>query len=384
MAVAADPTGLNGADSRWLAGERAALHRVATVAAREGPPHELFAEVTAAVGLLLRAEVAALWHYAGGGQATLLGTWGDLGRALAVGSRWTLDGDSVTALVHQTMRPARLDTYASAPGAIAAELREHGVRSAVGSPIFVSGSLWGVVGAAAKQHRMPADAESRIGEFTQLVAAAIANAQARSDLAASQARIIAAADEERRRVVRDLHDGAQQRLVHTVVTLQLARRALTRDLEQARTLVAEAQHHAQTAADELRELALGILPSILTGGGLRPAVTSLCSRMSIPVDADVLAARLPPAVEAAAYFIVAEGLTNIVKHSEAERAIVTVHPKDGALHVTIRDDGVGGARRDGGGLSGIRDRVAPLGGQIHLHSPPGCGTLLTVEIPLTG
>jgi signal transduction histidine kinase len=229
---------------------------------------------------------------------------------------------------------------------------------------------------------MRADAPSRIAKFTELVAAAIANIQVRSDLAASRARIVAAADEERRRVARDLHDGAQQRVVHTIVTLKLALRALEHEPPGASLLLEEALNHAETAIDELRALAHGILPSVLTHGGLEPGVRALASRMSIPVEIDVAADRLPGAVEATAYFIVAEALTNVVKHADAEHAWVTARTEPGSLQVEVRDDGIGGARTNGTGLVGLKDRLAALDGSLYVDSPSAGGTRIAASIPI--
>jgi signal transduction histidine kinase len=203
------------------------------------------------------------------------------------------------------------------------------------------------------------------------------------ELAASRARIAAAADEERRRVVRDLHDGAQQRLVHTVVTLKLAHRSLQDEKEDLPALLTEALDQAQQATNELRELAHGILPDVLTNGGLRAGVDALTRRMSVPVETAVSVGRLPAAVEATAYFVIAEALTNVAKHARAGHAAVTSRVADGALVVQVRDDGVGGARPDGSGLLGLRDRLAVLDGQLRVESPAHGGTLVAAEIPLS-
>jgi len=204
----------------------------------------------------------------------------------------------------------------------------------------------------------------------------------RSDLAASRERIVAAADDERRRVVRDLHDGAQQRLVHTVITLKLARRALQQEEETAPELVAEALGHAEAATAELRELAQGILPSILTRGGLRAAVEALATRAPVRVEIDVSVGRLPASVEATAYFVVAEALTNVAKHALAECAAVVARLADGQLYVEVRDDGAGGAHSDGSGLVGLRDRLAVLHGRLRVESPADGGTLVAAAIPV--
>jgi signal transduction histidine kinase len=231
---------------------------------------------------------------------------------------------------------------------------------------------------------MPEGTEAWIEAFAELVATAIANIQARSDLAASRARIVAATDEERRRVVRDLHDGAQQRLVHTVITLKLALQALEGERQTAPGLITEALDQAERATVELRELAHGILPSVLTHGGLRAGVEALASRMPVAVENDVSVGRLPAAVEATAYFVVAEALTNVAKHARVKRAAVMARFEDGTLQIQVRDDGVGGARPDGSGLLGLRDRLAALDGRLRVESPLDGGTLIAADVPVAG
>jgi signal transduction histidine kinase len=277
-----------------------------------------------------------------------------------------------------------VDDWNEFSGPLAEYVRDvAGVTSSVGSPVIVEGRLWGALAVHSTQEEpVPVGAELRLGQFTELVATAISNTQARSDLAASRARIVAATDEERRRVVRDLHDGAQQRLVHTVVKLKMASRALQHDSDQASRLMEEALQHAKEATDELRELSHGILPSVLTQGGLRAGVSALASRMSLPVETGVSADRLPPTIEATAYFIVAEALTNVAKHSHATHAVVTARTGNGTLHIQVRDDGVGGATAAGAGLVGLADRVAALDGSFRLESPADEGTLVAADIPL--
>jgi signal transduction histidine kinase len=365
-----------------LADEQAALRRVATLVARGSSPAEVFAKVAEEVGRLMGVESAWMQCYEPDGNATVVAMWGQLADAFPVGTHLDLEGENVAAIVRDTRRPARIDDYSHLTSPMGSHARESGVRTAVGSPIVVDGEMWGSMTAVTiREEPLPADAESRIGEFTALVATAISNVQARSELAASRARIIAATDEERRRVVRDLHDGAQQRLVHTVVTLKLARRALEGE-GAAPGLVTEALKHAEEATGELRELAHGILPSVLTLGGLRAGVVALASRMPVPVDIGISVERLPSAVEATAYFIVAEALTNVAKHAHARHAQVTARVTDGALQVQIRDDGVGGARPDGGGLLGLADRLGVLDGSLRVDSPCDGGTLIAADIPL--
>ena len=371
------------ADVQRLADEQAALRRVATLVARERPPAEVFAAVAEEVGRLLPVENTAMLRYEEDGSATFVASWGALGDVLVAGTQMPVEGENVTVLVRRTERPARIDDYATASGSLGDHMRKLGVTAAVGCPIIVDGGLWGTMVAAQRRPEpLPADTELRVSKFTELIATAISNVEARSDLAASRARIAAAADEERRRVVRDLHDGAQQRMIHTVVTMKLAREALENDPEAAPPLLDEALDHGEQAVAELRELAHGILPAVLTRGGLRPGVEALASRVPLPVSLDVPLERLPPAVEATAYFVFAEALTNVAKHARATHVSVTARVARDVLDVSVRDDGVGGARLLGTGLLGLRDRLAAHDGRLRVESPVEGGTLVTASIPL--
>jgi signal transduction histidine kinase len=231
--------------------------------------------------------------------------------------------------------------------------------------------------------RLPPGIEDRLAAFAELVATAIANAQSRADLEASRARLVTEADAARRRVVRDLHDGAQQRLVHTVITLELAQRALRRDDHDVEPLIAEALEHSQQANAELRELAHGILPADLVRGGLQGGVDAFVERLGLAVEVDLPPERFPAEIEASAYFIVAEALTNIVKHARAESAAVSASVQDGRLQLEVRDDGIGGADPGGRGLVGLNDRVTALRGRLSVHSPAGGGTVLTATLPVS-
>jgi signal transduction histidine kinase len=368
-----------------LADEQAALRRVATLVVRGVPSSELFGAVTEEVGMLLEADLAGMIRYEPDATVSPVATWAAVGEHPPVPDRWSTEEGDPTTMIAKTRRAARVDDWTDVPGPISAFVRELGINSSVGSPILVEGRLWGALAIHSRQPQpLPADTESRLQNFTELVATAISNIQARSDVAASRARIVAATDAERRRVVRDLHDGAQQRLVHTILTLKLARRALHDADDTAPALVTEALDHAEQATAELRELAQGILPAALTRGGLRAGVDVLASRMPVPVDNGVSVGRLPITVEATAYFVVAEALTNVAKHARARRASVTALADDGALRVQIRDDGIGGARAGGSGLLGLADRLAALDGRLRVESPPDGGTLVTADIPLHG
>jgi signal transduction histidine kinase len=365
-----------------LGEEQAALRRVATLVARVAPNSEVFQAVTREVGLQCDADLARMERFEPDGTVTAIAAWSRSAETkLVVGTRFALEGTSIASEVLETGRPARVDTFVGTSGPIAREAQALGVRSSVGCPIVVGGRTWGVIAASTRREApFPPHIESRIGEFTELVATAVANAQARADLVASRARLLTAGDEARRRVVRDLHDGAQQRLVQTIVTLKLAQGEA--DDEAARALVGEALDLAEQGNTELRELAHGILPGALARGGLAAGVGALVSRVRLPVSVDVPEGRFAPEIEANAYFVVAEALTNVAKHSGAEHADVTARVDDSVLHVDVRDDGAGGARPDGSGLLGLGDRVAALGGRLRIESPPGGGTRIAATLPL--
>jgi PAS domain S-box-containing protein len=364
---------------RRLATEQAALRRVATAVAAELDPSKLFGLVTEEVGRLMEAQSANMIRYDVAGLATVVGGWNEGGvRSVPVGATVRVDGDTAAARVLRTGGPARVDTYEDQEGELAETLRGLGFRSAVAAPIVLAGRLWGaVILSSVDPQPFPDGAEQRIADFAELVAQALANAEARAEVAASRARIVQAGDAERRRLERNLHDGAQQRLVSLSLTLRLAARRLGNDPE----LLRAGEELAQ-ALQELRELARGIHPAVLTEYGLEPAVEALATRSPFPVDLDIaLDDRLPPPVEAAAYYVIAEALTNVAKYARASGARVHVSRDDGRASVEVRDDGVGGAQETGTGLRGLADRVEALGGGLWLHSPPGEGTTLLAEIP---
>jgi signal transduction histidine kinase len=371
-------------DAERLAEEQAALRRVATLVAEGASPSAVLDAVAGEMEDLLDADQVALNRFEPGEEILVLAHRGlDVART-PVGSRVSTSGENVTAIVRRTGRPARMENYDSAEGALAELARATGLRSSVSAPITVEGRLWGLITVSWKSRESPrADSEQRMIRFAQLLGTAIANADGRDQLTASRARLLAAGDEARRRVVRDLHDGAQQRLVHTIITLKLAQRALRAGDENLESLVAEALDQAQQGNAELRELAHGILPSTLTEGGMRAGVSSLVARLDLPVKVDVPAQRFPVEIEASVYFVVTEALTNVVKHARATRAEVRISHEDSVLRVQVRDDGVGGADRDGPGLVGMNDRVTALRGQLEIESPAGGGTLVRVTLPVT-
>jgi PAS domain S-box-containing protein len=363
-----------------LADEQAALRRVATLVAQGAPPSAVFDAVAAEAADVLDASAVSLARY-DGGLLTVLAHHGEAGLRIPQGVLG--EGTNVSTAVLATGRPARLDDFTEASGPIAEFARRAAIRSTVAAPVVVDGRTWGLLAAIwTDRGPPPEDTEERMASFAELLDTAIANADSRDQLSASRARVLAAGDEARRRVVRDLHDGAQQRLVHTTVMLKLAQRALQNDQADAEALIAEALEHAELATDELRELAHGMLPSVLMRGGVRAAVNVVVSRLGIPVEVDVSAARLPPDIEASAYFIVAEALTNVAKHAGATRAEVGATVDDGVLVIEVRDDGVGGADAQGHGLLGMADRADALGGRLRIESRPGEGTRLVVQLPL--
>jgi signal transduction histidine kinase len=376
----------NQEELQTLLEEQSALRRTATLVAQAASPSKVFEAVTGEVGVLFGADLARMERFETDGTVTGVAGWGmEEGHQLAVGSRFAVEGVSIAALVQQTGRPARVDTFANAAGAIAEEARELGIRSSVGCPIVVAGRLWGVIAASRKRDEaFPTDTESRIADFTELVATAIANAEGRAELAASRVRIVEAADGARKRIERDLHDGIQQRLVSLGLDLRTADLGVPHELGDVRTQLSEVGRGLESLLDELREISRGIHPAILSEGGLNPALKALARRSPVPVKLDLqLAARLPERIEVAAYYVASEALANAAKHARASVVKVDVRLSSGALRLAIRDDGLGGADPSrGSGLIGLIDRVEAMQGTLVVDSPMRDGTSLLVEIPI--
>jgi signal transduction histidine kinase len=370
-----------------LAEEQAALRRVATLVARGAAPEDVFAAVTEEVGRLLPVDIAGMGRYESDGTATSVAAWGRAVEHFPVGSRPGLGGQNLVTIVFDTGRPARLDSYDAASGPFGVGARATDFRSAVGTPILVEGRLWGVVIAGSSgEEPLPADTEARLANFTELVATAVANAESRAALAASRARIVAAADETRRRIERDLHDGIQQRLVSLMLELRAAQAAVPpqeSELEGELLLVADG---LSSVFDELREISHGIHPAILSKGGLGPALRALGRSSAVPVETDLHVVRqLPRHVEVAAYYVVSEALTNATKHAQASAVHVELETDETTVRLAIRDDGIGGADPAlGSGLVGLSDRIEALGGRLEIVSPAGSGTTLLLEIPIAG
>jgi signal transduction histidine kinase len=368
-----------------LADEQAALRRVATLVARGSPPDEVFAAVTAEVGELVPVDYAALGRYESEGALTYVAAWSRTGHPFPpVGTRVFLGGENVSTMVFETGRPARIDRYAEASGPLALATRQEGVRSALGTPITVEGHLWGMMAVGSRLDQpLPADTEGRLASFTELVATAIANAESGAALTASRARIVAAADETRRRIQRDLHDGIQQRLVSLMLELRAAVDADPVETEELQTKMALIVGGLAGVLGELREISQGIHPAILSKGGLEHALRALARRSAVPVALNIRAEqRLPESVEVAAYYAVSESLTNAAKHAHASAVSVDLEAHGSILQLSIRDDGIGGAEPElGSGLLGLSDRIEALGGRLQLKSPAGHGTTVLIEVP---
>jgi len=292
-----------------------------------------------------------------------------------------LDGKNIATDVIETGRPVRVESQAGATGTLADLVRDLGVRSVVGTPVVVEGRVWGEMGAGSTlEEPLPPDAEARLASFTELVATAIANADSHAELMASRARIVAAADETRRRIERDLHDGTQQQLVTLMLDLQLVQAEAPPELEGHLSRIAE---QVTDVFNQVREISHGIHPAILSEQGLALALKALARRSAVPVELDLRAGRLPDHVEVAAYYAVSEALANAAKHARASAVHVELDTPGATIRLAIRDDGIGGADpARGTGLTGLRDRIEAVGGTLDVTSPADGGTTLLIEIPV--
>jgi signal transduction histidine kinase/uncharacterized protein YoaH (UPF0181 family) len=359
------------AELRRYTEEEAALRRVATLVARGTPAEQLFSAVTAEVGRLFSADFSFVVRYDLGGDtvASAVGAWTSTGTPppFPIGKPVNFEGHNVTALVFHTRRPARVEGFGEDAGDLLQPVRDAGVRSVVGAPVSVEGRLWGaILVGSTREDRLPPDTESRLAGFTELVATALANAEIQGQLMASRARIVAAADATRRRIERDLHDGAQQRLVGLALELRSAQALVPPEAPELRARLDRLLYGLSSAVEEMREFARGIHPSTLADGGLRSAIKTLARRSPIPVEVDVLVKdRLPEPLEVCAYYVISEALANAAKHSSASAIGVEVTATEGSVVVRVTDDGAGGADFEkGSGLVGLRDRVEALGGGL--------------------
>jgi signal transduction histidine kinase len=365
-----------------LADEQAALRRVATLVAQGVQPDAIFAAVGEEIGRLLGSALTTVGRFEPDAQALVAVGLGSGNKGIPLGSRWELDDVIASGQVFRTGHSARVDEvdWSEVPGPLAPFGRRLGVASTVASPIFVEGRLWGAV-SVSDDKPLPPGAEKRLEKFGELIATAIANAESKSELDASRRRIVAAADDARRRIERDLHDGIQQRLI----ALSFRARAMTRrPPDELPGLATELAEGLKDTSDELREVSRGIHPTILTEAGLGPALRALARRSDIPVEVDVsLDERLPEPIEAAAYYIASESLTNVAKHAHANVVRLIAAHDNGLLRLEVRDDGAGGVDAGrGSGILGLTDRVEALGGTISITSPLGHGTAVAVELPI--
>ena len=372
---------------RDVAAEQSALHRVAALVARAAHPEEIFDSVAREAGQLVDAPLTLLGRYEPERVYAVVGAWDRGGpvQILPVGSRLPVGGHNAIAKVFETGRSARIDDYERATGPVAEAVQAFAVRAAVGVPVTVRGTLWGVLVAASQVGPLSPGVEERLVGFSDLVATAISNAESQGALRASRARLVTAADTTRRRIERDLHDGAQQRLVSTALRLRSSvRDAVPPGADGLLVQLEAIAKDLDEVLEGLREIARGIHPVILAEGGLRPALKSLARRSVVPVDVEtVVEERLPDEVELAAYYVVAEALTNAAKHAEATNIDVRAEVVDGELSIRVQDDGRGGALTSGGsGLIGLTDRAEALGGRFSVESPPGGGTSIRVSLPL--
>ncbi len=379
-----------------LAAEQAALRRVATLVAKGEKPGVIFTRVAEEIARISHVDNGFVLRFEPDGTATVVASCGTADVRMPVDSNWTLEGDSVTAKVFRTGRPARMDNFRDASGPIAAALPNSEFTS-VGAPIVIGNRLWGVATATAETRigapptetlqldRLPPEAEERIAQFADLIAIAISNADARAQLTASRARVVAAADEARRRLERDLHDGIQQGLVSLALALREAESMAPAEPPELPLAIARIVDGLGGVQDELREISRGLHPAILSEGGLAYALRSLARRSAVPATLSVrITGRLPERVEVPAYYVVSEALTNAAKHAQASVVDIDVDAMNGEARIAVRDDGVGGADiGQGSGLIGLTDRVEAAGGEIRITSRPGQGTSLLATFPLT-
>jgi signal transduction histidine kinase len=371
------------ARARELAHEQAALRRVATLVAQGASPDAVFTAVAEEVAGIINTPIVAVFRYESDGTCTTLGVAGET--SFAVGSRWPVEEEGISGMILASGRPAQKDDYSTMGGPVGEAVREALIVATVGVPIVVEGSIWGFMVAGERPDRpIPTDTEERLARFTELVATAVSNATMRGELVASRARVIAAGDDARRRIERDLHDGAQQQLVTLALAMRTAEGRIPTGQEHLKAEVNGFADRVTSLVEELREMSRGIHPAILSEGGLSPALEALALRSAVPVTLNVRhEQRLPDAVEVAAYYVASEALANVSKHADASRVELDLHLGDASLGLSIRDDGRGGADPSrGSGLLGLKDRVEALGGTIEVESAHGTGTRLQVAIPV--
>ncbi|WP_433063327.1 ATP-binding protein [Dactylosporangium sp. CS-033363] len=372
-------------DTEALLAEQAALRRVATLVAAGGSPAEVFAAVTLELQRLFPGYAGMLVRYEDNGTVTSLAGRDQFGADMNLGECVPIEGDNVSNAVRRTGRPARVANYDEATGAFAAGLRERGFHAGAGAPIRVENSLWGAaIVMSTERFGIPDHAEARLVGFTELVGCAIANADSRAQLEASRVRLVSAADKARRQIERDLHDGVQQRIVSLVLELRTAMAADLGNRAECERVLAHAADALNGIYNSLGELARGIHPAILAQGGIGPALKTLARRSTLPVQVNLRVEHpMSEPIEIAVYYVASEALTNAAKHSRASSVCVTVQTDPEQVHLSVCDDGLGGAdAAKGSGLLGLRDRCEALGGRMTVRSTPGEGTTLDTILPL--
>ena len=370
-----------------LATQQEALRRVATLVARGAEPAAVYPVTVTELARGLDVDHVTLVRFDADDTCTVLAAHDRPGReTLEVGERLPIDGDSITSRIRDTGSTARIYDYSELTGTIAVRMRGLGLGSGAGAPVTIDGKPRGalMVGSV-KSGPMPDGTEERVCDFADLVSTAISNAETKAELKASRARVVAAADQARRGFERDLHDGAQQR----IVALGLGLRTIEASVPPADlTVRKQLDNVINGLADlytNLQELSRGIHPAILSKGGLGPALRALGRRSVVPASVRVdLDRRFPEPVEVAAYYVVAEAMTNAAKHANASGITIRVGLIGDALCIEVSDDGVGGATSAGGGsgIIGLRDRVEAVSGRLEVSSPVGEGTTLTASIPV--
>jgi signal transduction histidine kinase len=366
--------------------EQVALRRLATLVAHGAPPGEVFAAVAREVGQILETRHTAVIRYEPDAIATSVGIWDTCPVAtMPLGARWPLEKGSVAELVARTQAPGRIGAVQAHVGAgeLLTALRDMGVNSAVGCPVTVGGRLWGAVITVSTSDPLPEDTEKRLLDFTDLLVTAIANADSHAKLEASRARVLAAADATRRLIERDLHDGTQQRLVSLMLELRTIEATPPAEREDLGGVLSHTTHVLDEALDDLRGIARGLHPALLSRRGLEPAIRALARCCDVPVELNVCADRLAERTEVTAYHVVSEALKNAAKHADASIVHVDLTINGATIRLSIRDDGKGGADpHSGSGLLNVTDRVEALGGSLQITSPVGGGTSLLAEIPI--
>jgi signal transduction histidine kinase len=372
------------AEARRLADEQAALRRIATLVASQPAPADVYRTLLDEVGRFPGVDDARIQRLSDDQRhGEVVAVWGVLEDEVPVGFVTPLETTLVLGPVLASGQVVKIENVPTYDGTWPALAERHGLVEVIGCPIFVGDRLWGALTVASRSHGgLSGTTRDSLVQGSGLIATAVANAEARENVRASRERLVTVGDATRRRIERDLHDGAQQRLV--ALTLDLRSSSPDQPMD-PRAVASE----IDKVIDDIRTIARGIHPAVLSQGGLRPALRNLARRSAVPTRL-VVPPELPPmgeAVEVAVYYVVSEALTNVAKHARADEAVVTVDvpgPRQ-QVDVTVVDDGAGGAlARPGGGLQGLADRIEALGGTLSLSSARGAGTVLHVSLPVRG